>query len=87
MFNVKVFGWVPDKEIGEILYESFVYHVNFQSGKLRFVVYNPYRNEFDIVGESAVRPTALLTQDIPTQAKVRDYKKLLKEREKDEQTS
>lgn len=83
MFNVLVYGWVPDKEIGEVPFESFVYHVELIDNRPRFLIYNPYEEEFEVVGSSAVRPAVFTQQPIITKKKMESYKKLLEEREKE----
>lgn len=81
MFNVIVCGWVPDEEIGEVQYESYVYHVELQDNYPKFLVYNPYLEQFEIVGQSAVKPAVPCTsQNMTTKKKIQAWRTLIEER-------
>lgn len=75
-----VHGWVPDREIGEVIFESFVYHIELVDGKPKFLVYHPYNQEFKVVGESAISPAVFTQQPVGYKKKIEAYKKLLAER-------
>ena len=84
MFNVIVRGWVPHKEIGEIKFESFVYHTEFTGihNDPKFLVYNPYLKEFEVVGKHTVEPAVPCTsQNIVTKKKVQAWRDLIEEKQ------
>jgi len=82
MSTVTVSGYVPRREIGEMEYDSAIYHIFLnENGKPKFLVWNPYLNElkgdWEIVGASAVRPAVLPSQSLKTKKQREVLKRML----------
>jgi hypothetical protein len=74
MSAIIVHGYVPDPEYGqEIPYATYIYHTEVVGDTIRFIVWNPIGQFWDIVPSALVRPTASPTQDVPTNLKIKDY--------------
>jgi hypothetical protein len=80
MSMVMVRGFVPHKDFGEIPYVSFIYHIELVDGKVRFLVWNPVNEYWEIVSGDAARPVAKPTQDVPFNQRMREYHDWLRER-------
>jgi len=95
VMSVIVSGFVPRREIGEMEYNSAIYHVfTNEKGNPRFLVWNPYLNDmkgnWDIVGTSCVRPAVFPSQSLKTKQQHEALKRLVEierreERQDDEQ--
>jgi len=83
MFPVIVSGYVPDKEIGEVPYASFVYYTFSEGKSARFLVWNPYLKVWDNVGQEFVKPMSTAPQDVNSNTKMRDYNDLLRKRQQE----
>jgi hypothetical protein len=84
MFPVTVSGYVPDKEIGEVPYASFVYHIFSEGKNIRFLVWNSYTKEWDTVGQQFIKPMSTAPQDVNSNTKMRDYGDLLRKRQQEQ---
>lgn len=75
--SVKVFGFVPDDEIGEVPFDSAIYDITYDdSGKPQFLIWNPYITSWAVVRHDQVRPLQTPPQDIFTKRKMEDFKRL-----------
>lgn len=83
--SVKVFGFIPDPEVGEVPYESAVYHISLDSdGDPLFLVWNPYLSEWQTVEGHLVKPMSICAQDIGTKSRMKRVNELRKQREERE---
>lgn len=80
MSAIVVHGYVPNQEYGkEISYVTYIYHTEIVGDKIKFVVWNPINQFWEIIPSENVRPVMSPTQDIPTSQAIKEYRDWLKE--------
>jgi hypothetical protein len=81
MSAIIVHGYVPNQEYGrEIPYITGIYHTEVVNDKIRFVVWNPIGQFWDIIPCENVRPAMSSVQDVPTNQAIKEYRDWLKEK-------
>lgn len=84
--TVKVLGFIPDPEVGEVPFDSAVYDITYdKDDHPQFLIWNPYLNAWQIVDASLCRALNVPAQDLNTKTKMKRLEELRAQRKQQKQ--